>query len=489
MNIVDPILFQCKCQPLALALCAPGTIFNSVTYGRLGQLIHNVGRNAREHGLVRGNVAALFIKDPILHAAFILGLTKLGIVTVSSRELELPKELHVDAAFADSSYPSDGGRRVVTVDKNWTMGDGTPSGDIAGSDLSEDQPCRIILTSGTTGFPKAVLRTTRHVSTRVHRLLTVYGSRFPDCSRIFMDVGLSTGVGLTFFIYTLWRGGTLFLRGGKPVETVETLSSHRVQAMLASPKSLAEMAELCDEMPAFPGGLDVVIWTGSSMSRALSERVRARLGTNLVSSYGSTEAGVAASGPVAAFAKIDGAVGYVAPGVTIDIVDRSGEKLPAGTEGLVRIRSECVVDGYVGDPDSTRRMFREGGFYPGDVGRVTPNGLLVISGREHALINLGGDKVSPERVEAVLTSFAPVRDAAAFALLTPLGVPLLGSAIVWRGEADASGLQEHLRRRLPQAFIPKFLIALDSIPRNASGKIDRARLKEVAAQHANRRSG
>ena len=89
----------------------------------------------------------------------------------------------------------------------------------------------------------------------------------------------------------------------------------------------------------------------------------------------------------------------------------------------------------------------------------------------------------------MLTSFAPVRDAAAFALLTPLGVPLLGSAIVWRGEADASGLQEHLRRRLPQAFIPKFLIALDSIPRNASGKIDRARLKEVAAQHANRRSG
>jgi acyl-coenzyme A synthetase/AMP-(fatty) acid ligase len=192
MNVVDPILFQCRWQPFALALCAPGTIFNTVTYGRLAQMIHNVGRNAREHGLVRGNMAALLIKDPILHAAFILGLTKIGVVPVSPRELILPKELRVDAIFADASC-SLGDQHATVIDKNWTMGAGVPSDDGAQADSSDDEPCRIVLTSGTTGHPKATVRTTRLVYARLQRFQTVYGSRFPECSRIFIDVGMATG--------------------------------------------------------------------------------------------------------------------------------------------------------------------------------------------------------------------------------------------------------------------------------------------------------
>ena len=145
--------------------------------------------------------------------------------------------------------------------------------------------------------------------TRIHGLQTVYGSRLPDCSRIFVDMGLSTGIGFTFLIYALSRGGTLFLRGGKAVDTLEALSAYRVQAMVASPKSLAEMADLCDATPAFAAGLDVVVSSGSQLTRALSERVRARLCTNLVSAYGSTEAGVVAAAPASAIASIDGAVG------------------------------------------------------------------------------------------------------------------------------------------------------------------------------------
>ncbi len=87
-------------------------------------------------------------------------------------------------------------------------------------------------------------------------------------------------------------------------------------------------------------------------------------------------------------------------------------------------------------------------------------------------------------MEAALSSFTGVRDAAAFAVTTPVGVAALGTAVVWRGEADMSGLREHLRRRLPPGFVPKFLVAVDSVPRNASGKIDRTRLKEMAGRRA-----
>lgn len=135
MNIIEPILFQCRWQPLALALCAPGTIFNSVTYERLERFIHNVSRKAEQHGLTRGNIVALFIKDPILHSIVILGLSKLGVVTLSARETRLPNELHADAVLVDSSYPSGGHYRTIIVDKSWADEDSClPSAQPCGSD-------------------------------------------------------------------------------------------------------------------------------------------------------------------------------------------------------------------------------------------------------------------------------------------------------------------------------------------------------------------
>jgi acyl-CoA synthetase (AMP-forming)/AMP-acid ligase II len=86
--------------------------------------------------------------------------------------------------------------------------------------------------------------------------------------------------------------------------------------------------------------------------------------------------------------------------------------------------------------------------------------------------------VNPERVEAALTSFAGVRDAAAFPIMTPLGVQVLGGAIAWRAEADIPALREHLRHLLPRRLIPELFVAVDSIPRNASGKVDRSQLKK-----------
>lgn len=484
MNIVDPILFQCRWQPFDLALCAPGTMFGPVTYGRLERIIYSVGRKATEHGLERGKVAALFIKDPILHVAFILGLAKIGVVTVSGRDLSLPKQLHLDAIFADSPYQLGDARFVTVVDKSWAESEGPSPVDSKPTPAGEDDPCRMILTSGTTGFPKAAIRTTRHVMRHVQDIRTVYSSRFPTCSRIFLSVGFATGLNFTFLIHALSSGGAVFLPSPNPIDTIEALASYRVQAMLAAPYSLAQVSELCEKVPAFRGGLDVVISTGSMVSKALSERVRGLISTNFVCSYGSTEAGIAATGLSSELVKVNGAVGFVAPGVTVDIVDDAGNKLPPGKEGRVRIRSEGMVDGYIGDSDEMRRKFREEGFFPGDIGTITARGMLVISGRENAVFNLGGDKVHPEQIEAAMTSYAKLRDAAAFMMSGPIGDRRIGAALVWHGEADVSGLKEHLKRQLPGIFVPTLLVPIDAIPRNSSGKIDRAKLLEIVTQRS-----
>ena len=90
MNIVEPILFQCKVNPLVTAICTPGAQFPSINYGTLEKSIHNAARSALKLGLAPGQIAGLFIGDTLLHAALALGLMRLGVVTVSMTRPRLP---------------------------------------------------------------------------------------------------------------------------------------------------------------------------------------------------------------------------------------------------------------------------------------------------------------------------------------------------------------------------------------------------------------
>ena len=111
-------------------------------------------------------------------------------------------------------------------------------------------------------------------------------------------------------------------------------------------------------------------------------------------------------------ADIPGAVGYVSPGMIVQTADHDGRALATGQEGLLRFRGPRCVDGYVGNPPGSEMFFRDGWFYPGDIGRVTEHGMMVVSGREKNIIDLGGHKISPDTVEAALMSYPGVSFAA-----------------------------------------------------------------------------
>jgi acyl-CoA synthetase (AMP-forming)/AMP-acid ligase II len=478
MNIVEPILFHCKAQAPMPAMCAPGHALPLVSYGRLEQFIYSIARNGRAQGLGPGNVVALLIEEPILHAAFILGLAYLGVETVSVRGADLPAELRIDAVIADKPHVFKNTTRVILADMNWLAGDGRP---MPGHVSPAGGACRIILTSGTTGDPKGVAFSHDMLMERIARHNWTFGSAVPACSRIFVDPGLGTAIGFLFWLYTLAKGGTVVVRGPDVVETMQAFILYNVQCMVGSPAALAEFVGYYESAPALTAPLDVVLSVGGLLPRSLSVRVRARICSNLIACYGSTEANIVATAPAHAIADIAGAVGYLTPGVTVGIVDGSGTALPAGSEGLVRISGRYTVDCYRGDTDGARSAFRDGWFYPGDIGRLTADGLLVLTGREKAVLNLGGDKVSPERIEQVLASCAGVRQAAAFAMPNSAGIEELVVAVV-AAEFDAAALRRHCERGLPVGLVPARFIRLADIPRNDMGKIDRKRLADLVAR-------
>ena len=126
-------------------------------------------------------------------------------------------------------------------------------------------------------------------------------------------------------------------------------------------------------------------------------------------------------------------------------------------------------------------FFRDGYFYSGDIGHVTPDGLLVITGREKTALNIGGDTVSPELVEEIIMSFPGVREAGVFATNNDLGIAELSALIVTASPIDETALRKHCARSLPPSCVPVRFIDVDALPRGGQGKLERHRFPEIAA--------
>jgi acyl-CoA synthetase (AMP-forming)/AMP-acid ligase II len=483
MNVVEPILFQARHDPPAPALCAPGTALGIISYARLARFIHNIGHRAVHHGIAPGHVVAIRVKDHIFHTALALGLMHVGAATISV-DAAVPPGLRVDVILTDTPQShGKGNPKVVAVDLTWMSGKGVPVEErvyrASGSDI-----CRIALTSGSTGEAKAVGFTHNNQLARLARYNHVFGNKFPECSRFFSDYGMGSSGGFRHVLYVLSRGGTMFFPGTSPMETLQTFELYKVQGLIASPGGLGGFLNFYDSNPDFRCGFEVIISAGSPLPNSLSERVRARMCSNLIFYYGTTETSTISSAPAHALTGVAGAVGYVAPDVLVQVVDDAGAPLPYGREGSLRVRTPVSVGGYLDDGEHTANPFGDGYFDTGDIGYVTAENLLAITGRKKEVLNLGGDKVSPRIIEAALTAFDGVSDAAVFSAPNDLGIDEVWALVVYNGVSDEEALRGHCQEKLPQTHVPARFIGVTELPRNSNGKVERLYLRAMVEERA-----
>ena len=475
MNVVDQIFFAAQYEPTALAVCAPGTSYNAVSFGRLTAFAGNIGARGLAAGLKAGDTVAIAARDPILHLALILGMARIGVVTMSVHGASWPSEVAVDAVLTDRAGAFRA-PRVIEVDRSWVERSAAQAPTGGGDDGAL---VRIALTSGTTGTQKAVALRNIDIIRRLQAYNAAFGRRATFCSRVFIDIGLTTSFGYAWTLHVLARGGAVFFRGSDPAETMQAFGLYNVECMLAAPSGIAEFLDYYERSPAFTSPFRVMFASGGLLARALSERVRARMCQDLMVTYGSTEVSPVAAAAAFRVADIPGAVGHVVPWLAIEAVDETHRPRKPGAQGLIRIRGDTCVTGYVGNPAGSEKIFRDGWFYPGDIGAVTDERMLIISGRQDAVLNLGGDKINTEVIEMALLSCPGVTDAAVFARPNELGVVEVCAVVTGVGAMDPEAVRTHCARSLAPDFVPARVVQVAQIPRNDMGRIERESLQRL----------
>jgi acyl-CoA synthetase (AMP-forming)/AMP-acid ligase II len=196
-------------------------------------------------------------------------------------------------------------------------------------------------------------------------------------------------------------------------------------------------------------------------------------GAPVLEAYGMTEAAhQMASNPLPPGPRKPGSVGR-GTDVAVSIMDANGRHLEQGERGEVVIQGPNVITGYENNPEANASSFVGGWFRTGDQGFLDDDGYLTLVGRIKELINRGGEKISPREIDEVLLSHPAVAEAVCFGVAHPTWGEEVAAAVVLREPATEADLLAYCRERLADYKRPKQIFVTETIPRTATGKIQR----------------
>ena len=170
------------------------------------------------------------------------------------------------------------------------------------------------------------------------------------------------------------------------------------------------------------------------------------------------------------------------PGVNIEIVDENDVPLTQNSEGIIRVKTNGMSDGYLNNLEATQTHFKNGWFYPGDRGHIDEKGRLVLAGRSSEIINIGGVKIAAHLLDDHAKSYPDIKDAAAFTFIDKLGVEVVGIALVASPSINLQTFANFFAKGIDKKLVPQRILKVGKIPRNSMGKVVRHQLTEFLEQ-------
>jgi acyl-coenzyme A synthetase/AMP-(fatty) acid ligase len=217
-----------------------------------------------------------------------------------------------------------------------------------------------------------------------------------------------------------------------------------------------------------------VISTSSGLSYEHSRAFLGRYGIPVSQVYGVIEIGLPI-GEINVPPQPHASIGSPLPGYEVTILNTSGVECPRGEIGRLAIRGPGMFDAYLAPFRPRQQVLVEGWFLTGDLAMQDASGTITVCGREKSVISTGGNKVFPEEVEAVVTSFPGVKAARAFGIAQPLIGEVVAAEIVTSGSSiDLDALRRYCYDKLSPFKVPKDLRIVEALPVTDSGKIVRS---------------
>jgi fatty-acyl-CoA synthase len=339
----------------------------------------------------------------------------------------------------------------------------------------------VILTSGTTGTPKGAPRS----SPRSLESAVALFSRIPMRSRqtTVIAAPLFHAWGLGHLQLGMALSSTLVLqRRFDPEDTLRAIATHRATTLAVVPVMLQRILALPEETRARYdcSSLRITAASGSALPGELATRWMDAFGDNLYNLYGSTEVAWASIAIPADLRASPATAGRPPAGTVVRLYDDKNRPVPPGERGRIFVGSDMLFEGYTGGGS---KVTIDGLMSVGDMGHIDENGMLFVDGREDDMIVSGGENVFPSEIEDCLAAHTAVADVAVVGVVDDeFGQRLRAFVVTGRGaKLTEAAVKGYVRERLARYKVPRDVVFLDELPRNASGKVLKRELQTWGA--------
>jgi len=478
-NVTDLLIHHAERRPDHPALIDGKRV---IDYRTLNSLVWRTATHLRSQGIKPGDIVGLAMGDTPDHMVGLLSILRCGgvLLPMDCRWTDAEKK-NVASFFGATATLSDmgpiPGLRTLVVDGVWDAAVAGTKPD-AKFPMDPDAPIWLSLSSGTTGIPKGPMLTHRQVALRFFCQSVTLG--FCQNDTHLLATPLYFGGGRGFTMGHLFLGASVHFSPPpyQPIELVERAAKVRPHSLFLVPTLLRRLLDLpTPDGPLFPS-LKVLISSGSILHGEERERVKRQLSPNFINLYSSTEGGSVTTLPPDAGPEKAGSVGRASFMNRFEVVDEHDTPVKTGEVGRIRQTAPWVPAGFYNNPEETKKYFKDGWYYPGDLGKVDGEGYLYIVGRAKDMIIRGGVNIYPAEIEDVLNRHAAVHDAAVVPWASREMGEEVAAFVVLHGKATEAELREHCRQHLAPYKVPRGVFFIDQLPKSNLGKVLKTALVE-----------
>ena len=476
--------------------------FREISYGELNARVNQLAHALLSAGVGKGDAVALSVGNRIEHLEILFATAKIGALAIPLdikwKALELAsvvsalqpsflilqenglQEFEKARELKDLSFLT---ALSLSSDRSYAgLLDGQSSEEPS-VQVHEDDAFAVLLTSGTTGFPKGCLSTHRTfvfhcINNAIEKGLGVHDKAILS-SPIYFNAGRSFTLAIIYF------GGTMLLHERFDAEEVlQTIEREKVTYIGAVPTMCERMLHVLEAKQYDTSSLRCLAITGGKVHASVLEDLKTKVTPNIYRTYASTDSGQMAISKPRDMDSKPSAAGRPVWCVELSIVDDNGEPLGVNEVGEIICQSPLAMHGYYKNPEATSASFRNGWFYTGDLGYFDQEGYLFVVGRKKDMVKSGGISIYPLEIESVLYSHPDVLEAAVIGVPDPqwgeavkaVIVPKPGSAL------QAEDIIRFSKERLAGYKVPKSVDLVSSLPHTEVGKVNKVKVKEMILQ-------